>query len=647
MQVLVNTKLSPHKYKTPEGYLYCQDAIIARTGKQTYMKSEVFPNSNSDELIEIDRPAEEVTSPLTLASFEDKPITCEHPDENVGPHNYNELAVGHTKNVRVGPKKIDGETVLLADLIITDEQTIEDIENGERTDLSCGYDCDITDGPNYKQINIRGNHVALCEQGRAGCARIVDSVKDDDIKENTSYSNGKYNLKILTKAGKDRLTKEDTYYVEWNGHKEILSAKGIKMTIKHNALVKDSINNIHSFNRVLFMKDVKDLLNKNPELTVTQIMFELQDKWNLYGAQFVEVKSWLKNQLSNNIVEEFGLEDSKEDDFNKLISEEEDAINSYKVAIEHAKKRDDTKTVELLTHIMEEEIEHKAELEMKAKIADWNIPKLLKDADSLNIKYKCNKQTLYDSEYSFIGSKKSINKLKELNSKKLSDIQETAINKPVIKDSVSKGTLIQEFGRNGNQYRIVKIEKNTIYAEDIISDKLTLFRKDKEGIDWAVINKSDIKDSMPNISSEADNIIKLLKEKNINADITTTYAAIIIKFEDIYDMNKIFKILENTYDCEKNKDKLEITIYDKIKSEVKDRVIKANKHITDSPRFSRKFYVKALDVLQRKLDKLEKNKTLDGFNNEYESQKNHYKQQLKTQIEKYKQEIEKIDKGEY
>ena len=69
---------------------------------------------------------------------------------------------------------------MLGTLVITDAKTVEEIENGKHTDLSCGYDCDIEDTENPQQRRIRGNHVALCEQGRAGIARIVDSVNDEE-----------------------------------------------------------------------------------------------------------------------------------------------------------------------------------------------------------------------------------------------------------------------------------------------------------------------------------------------------------------------------------------------------------------------------------------------------------------------------------
>lgn len=213
MKVLIKTKLSEHKYKTPEGYLVCQDAILARTGAQEYYKSEIYETfEGEDDVILVYRNPEQVFAPATLASFEDKPITVEHPDQSVTPENYKDLAVGHTRNVRKG--KFNNQDVMIADLIITDAETIKDIESGVRTDLSCGYDCDITDGDKPEQINIRGNHVALCEQGRAGIARIIDSkIKDSDYKGYSIQikSDGAYvvkNNKVLVKTETEEAAKE-------------------------------------------------------------------------------------------------------------------------------------------------------------------------------------------------------------------------------------------------------------------------------------------------------------------------------------------------------------------------------------------------------------------------------------------------------
>ena len=181
MRVLISEKLSEHKYKTPEGYLICTDAILARTGKQTYTRDELFGDGDNTE-VNVDRPYNEVMNEKTIASFENKPVTFDHPDEDVNIGNYKSYAVGYVRDVRQG--KVDGKDVILGNLVITDQDAINAIENGDHTDLSCGYDCDIRDdgNGNYAQNNIRGNHVALCKEGRAGMARIVDSkIKDSKI----------------------------------------------------------------------------------------------------------------------------------------------------------------------------------------------------------------------------------------------------------------------------------------------------------------------------------------------------------------------------------------------------------------------------------------------------------------------------------
>lgn len=202
MKVLVTEKLSEHKYKTPEGYLICVDAVLARTGKQSYMRSELFDTDDETE-VDVDRRPEEVFSPQTLASFENKPITKNHPDEDVNSENIKEYSVGFVRDVHKGYD--NGQPVILGTLVIQDEETIKEIENGEYTQLSCGYNCDVVDEENPQQKCIRGNHIALCEQGRAGNARIVDSKMKKDS-----------NLTEVVKFLKQNLFNFDVYYDKIN-----------------------------------------------------------------------------------------------------------------------------------------------------------------------------------------------------------------------------------------------------------------------------------------------------------------------------------------------------------------------------------------------------------------------------------------------
>ena len=178
MKFLSLEKLSKNMHIDNSGYLICENAILARTGKQQYQHNELFQDSDDDSIIDVDRPENEVFDEKTLASFENKAICDEHPDVDVTPVNYKELSVGFVRDIHKGYD--NGQPVMMGTLVITDAEAIEEVKAGKRQ-LSCGYDCDLQDGENgMYQCHIRGNHVALCEQGRAGIARIVDSKTVND-----------------------------------------------------------------------------------------------------------------------------------------------------------------------------------------------------------------------------------------------------------------------------------------------------------------------------------------------------------------------------------------------------------------------------------------------------------------------------------
>lgn len=161
-------KISNRIAKTPEGFLICQDVPISRTGYQEYLASELLDNPVlKNKIIPVYRPASEVFDVRSLASFEGKPVTNEHPDEDVTPENYQQYSCGHVQNVHAG----DGEDAnkVLADLYITDPILIKLIEKGKR-EISCGYYAEERKDSSGKifQTRIRGNHVAVVQNGRAG-----------------------------------------------------------------------------------------------------------------------------------------------------------------------------------------------------------------------------------------------------------------------------------------------------------------------------------------------------------------------------------------------------------------------------------------------------------------------------------------------
>ena len=165
---------------TGEGYLRLA-AKIARTGVQDYYGYEI--GRTEDEALRVFRvyrdPAE-VFAPEALASFKLKPVTDAHPFESVTAENWSKQA----KGVIAEDVRRDGEH-MAATLFLTDAEIINRVQRKGSVELSCGYDCEldmtggVTEaGETYdgRQIGIRGNHVAIVDQGRCGpsCATNGD-----------------------------------------------------------------------------------------------------------------------------------------------------------------------------------------------------------------------------------------------------------------------------------------------------------------------------------------------------------------------------------------------------------------------------------------------------------------------------------------
>lgn len=161
---------------TPEGFLVCHDVPIARTGQQLYSSDEVPVEDAGNGEVRIQRPAEEVFRDETIASFEGKAVTVEHPNDFVTPDNWSQHAVGFTQNVRQGEGLQDD--LLIADLVITDPAAIKYV-NEKLPEVSAGYEAayEQEEPGRGVQRDIVGNHVALVERGRAGprC-----SIQDED-----------------------------------------------------------------------------------------------------------------------------------------------------------------------------------------------------------------------------------------------------------------------------------------------------------------------------------------------------------------------------------------------------------------------------------------------------------------------------------
>lgn len=161
------SKISPNMVKTPEDFLICKNVPIARTGVQKYLGKEIGLDDRANDIIKVYRTEDEVFNPKTIASFEGKVFTDEHPDDWVNPLNFSSLAKGTITNVRRGNGK--DSDLLLADIIVYSQMQIDEIVSKQKREVSCGYECEyIPYKDGYAQKNIIGNHVALVSAGRAG-----------------------------------------------------------------------------------------------------------------------------------------------------------------------------------------------------------------------------------------------------------------------------------------------------------------------------------------------------------------------------------------------------------------------------------------------------------------------------------------------
>jgi len=161
--------------RTDEGYL-TGEAIVTNIGVFRYMN---YDGTFRYEL----RTREEVFSEETIKSLKGKPVTNDHPTVIVDSSNVGSLAKGFTgSNVRADP------LYLAVDMTIMDAGLVNEVLAGKRA-ISCGYSCDTVEesgvwcGIPYTHVqkNIRMNHVAIVDTGRAGDEARINLDSKDNI----------------------------------------------------------------------------------------------------------------------------------------------------------------------------------------------------------------------------------------------------------------------------------------------------------------------------------------------------------------------------------------------------------------------------------------------------------------------------------
>lgn len=142
------------------------------------------------------RPTSEVFKATSLDTLNLRPVTNNHPATMVTAANARQVTVGTT-----GQDTRRDDSFIATSLVVYDAEAIADMEAG-KLELSCGYECDLEPTPgivpthepdagkhyDMVQRNIRYNHVAIVDRGRAGplCAARMDTAIQTDAKTETA-----------------------------------------------------------------------------------------------------------------------------------------------------------------------------------------------------------------------------------------------------------------------------------------------------------------------------------------------------------------------------------------------------------------------------------------------------------------------------
>lgn len=238
--MLIRDRLTIHdKRRTSDGYLVTE-ARFARSGIYEYAGRDV--GKPEMDKVRVLRPDEEVFNQDAMASFAHKPITNDHPGDNVNARTWKRDAVGFSD----GRVARDGDFVVIP-LMVADQEAIEDVDGG-KAELSAGYTCDLefvdgetAQGDKYDAImrNIRGNHIAIVDRGRAGSeCRIGDRFEESDMQLKKIMVDG---LQVeTTDAGEaailklqgERQSARDALATATTAHEQALAAKDTELAAK-------------------------------------------------------------------------------------------------------------------------------------------------------------------------------------------------------------------------------------------------------------------------------------------------------------------------------------------------------------------------------------------------------------------------------
>lgn len=186
------------------GYMHVKLTPISKETVNPYYGYEI-PNHDElglepERIYYVYRPGKELAK--AAATFNGLPLLLEH---------HMDSADNPQKEYRIGSTGTDGvfkAPYLMQSLSITDEKAIQAVEDGSYRELSCSYWYEPVlqpgtyNGVDYDLMmkNIKGSHVALVNEGRAGHDVAVADAKPNNMKGETKMADRK---KTTTKKAND------------------------------------------------------------------------------------------------------------------------------------------------------------------------------------------------------------------------------------------------------------------------------------------------------------------------------------------------------------------------------------------------------------------------------------------------------------
>lgn len=193
-------------------FWYIKDNPLSKVGVFPYLGKQISSELEPNKIYQVYRPAEELLSEETINSFKLLPIVDDHTMLGTEPG----MMPAEEKGVHgtSGSDVYGKDDKLYGDLKIYSETLKDEIEAGKK-ELSMGYFCDYEltpgtfDGQHYDAVqrNIRGNHIALVEEGRMGAdVRVMDrKITMDSMKEiNSMVKNAKHGTRQVLDEDVDK-----------------------------------------------------------------------------------------------------------------------------------------------------------------------------------------------------------------------------------------------------------------------------------------------------------------------------------------------------------------------------------------------------------------------------------------------------------